>query len=67
MAPRLNIIVGSTRPGRVGPSIARWFEGFAREHGGFEPVLVDLDEFRLPVYEIREGTYGRLEFQRRRR
>jgi NAD(P)H-dependent FMN reductase len=51
MAPRLNIIIGSTRPGRVGPTIAKWFEDFAREHGGFEPVLVDLDQFRLPVYD----------------
>src|SRR5262245_62080206 len=51
MAPRLNVIIGSTRPGRVGPVVAKWFEGFARQHAGFEPVLVDLDEFRLPVYD----------------
>lgn len=51
MAPKLNIIIASTRPGRVGPSIARWFEAFAREHGKFEPVLVDLADFELPVYD----------------
>lgn len=51
MAQRLNIIIGSTRPGRVGPSIANWFEGFAREHGAFEPVLVDVAAFNLPVYD----------------
>ena len=51
MAPRLNIVIGSTRPGRVGPVVAEWFEGFAREHGGFEPVLVDLAAFNLPVYD----------------
>lgn len=51
MTLTLHVIVGSTRPGRVGPFIARWFEGFARAHGGFEPVLVDLAEFNLPVYD----------------
>lgn len=51
MAPRLHVIVSSTRPGRLGPSVARWFEGFARAHGGFEPVLVDIAEFGLPVFD----------------
>ena len=51
MAPTLNIIIGSTRPGRLGPSIANWFDGFVREHGAFEPVLVDLADFELPVYD----------------
>jgi NAD(P)H-dependent FMN reductase len=58
MALRLNIIVGSTRPGRVGPSLAGWFEAFAREHGGFEPALVDLAAFNLPVYD--EPNHPRL-------
>ena len=75
MAPRLNIIIGSTRPGRVGPSMASWFDGFAREHGAFEPVLVDLADFDLPVYDepnhprlrqyVHEHT-KRVERQRRR-
>jgi NAD(P)H-dependent FMN reductase len=51
MAPKLHVIVSSTRPSRLGPSVARWFEGFARQHGGFEPVLVDLADFNLPVYD----------------
>jgi NAD(P)H-dependent FMN reductase len=58
MAPRLNITIGSTRPGRLGPSIANWFDGFAREHGAFEPVLVDLADFELPVYD--EANHPRL-------
>lgn len=49
--PKLHIIIGSTRPGRVGPAIARWFEAFARQHGKFEPVLVDLADFKLPIYD----------------
>ncbi|MFC0410835.1 NADPH-dependent FMN reductase [Roseomonas elaeocarpi] len=51
MALKLHIIIGSTRPGRVGPTIARWFDGFARNYGGLEPVLVDLAEFNLPVFD----------------
>ena len=51
MAPRLHVIVSSTRPTRLGPSVARWFEGFARGHGGFEVALVDLAEFDLPVFD----------------
>jgi NAD(P)H-dependent FMN reductase len=35
----------------VGPSVARWFEGFAKAHGAFDPVLVDIKDFELPVYD----------------
>ena len=47
----LNIIIGSTRPGRAGPKLAQWFHAFAGEHGMFEPVLVDLADFNLPVFD----------------
>ncbi|MEO9339465.1 NAD(P)H-dependent oxidoreductase [Mesorhizobium sp. SB112] len=50
MKHRLNIIIASTRPGRVGPVFAKWFEGVAREHGKFEPVLVDLADYDLPLF-----------------
>lgn len=48
---KLNIIIGSTRTGRIGPKIAQWVEAVAREHGGFEPALVDLADFNLPVFD----------------
>lgn len=48
---KLNIIIGSTRPGRIGPKIANWFDGVAREHGAFETEVVDLAEFNLPVFD----------------
>ena len=51
MKPKLHIIIGSTRPGRIGPSIAQWFNDYTAEHGKFEPVLVDLAEFNLPVFD----------------
>jgi NAD(P)H-dependent FMN reductase len=50
-APRLHIITTSTRPGRLGPSIARWFDDFARGHGRFDARLIDLAEFDLPVFD----------------
>jgi NAD(P)H-dependent FMN reductase len=48
---RLAIVVGSTRPGRVGPIFAEWLEGVAREHGKFEPVIADLAQFDLPLLD----------------
>lgn len=51
MNPRLHVIIASTRPGRIGPSVAEWFAGFARVHAGFEVALVDLQDFALPLYD----------------
>lgn len=49
--PLLQIIIASTRPGRVGVSVANWFEGHARGHGGFDVEVVDLKEVGLPLYD----------------
>ena len=49
--PRLNVVIASTRPGRVGPQIAKWFEQATSAHGKFDVQLVDLAEFNLPVYD----------------
>ncbi|MBF9233836.1 NADPH-dependent FMN reductase [Microvirga alba] len=49
--PRLHVLVCSTRPGRKGPAIAKWFHGVSTKHGKFQSVLVDLAEFGLPVYD----------------
>jgi NAD(P)H-dependent FMN reductase len=57
--PNLMIILGSTRPGRVGLPVARWFEQQAREHGGFEVALVDLAELDLPLLD--EPKHPRLQ------
>ncbi|HEY4192652.1 MAG TPA: NADPH-dependent FMN reductase [Mesorhizobium sp.] len=51
MKHQLSIIVGSTRPGRVGPVYAEWLETFATAHGGFAPVIHDLAEFDLPLLD----------------
>lgn len=49
--PVLQIIIGSTRPGRVGPTIATWFAKRAIEHDGFEVEIVDLADFDLPLLD----------------
>lgn len=49
--PVLQIIIGSTRPGRVGLPVARWFEGVARADGRFEVEVIDLAEVNLPMLD----------------
>jgi len=49
--PTLQVIIGSTRPGRAGGPVAEWFAQYARTHGGFEVELVDLAEVDLPMYD----------------
>ncbi|MEV5414237.1 NAD(P)H-dependent oxidoreductase [Thermopolyspora sp. NPDC052614] len=56
--PILQIIVASTRPGRVGLPVAEWFRERAVEHGGFEVELIDLAEVDLPF--MNEPNHPRL-------
>jgi NAD(P)H-dependent FMN reductase len=51
MALELAIIAASTRPGRVGIAVARWFHAVAEGHPGFNSRLVDLAEVGLPLYD----------------
>jgi len=51
MTLKLNTVIVSTRPRRIGPSLGRWFNDVANEQGSFESRLVDLAEFDLPVYD----------------
>lgn len=45
--PRTAVIIGSTRNGRFGPTVAGWFAGRARRRG-LDVDLVDLAAARLP-------------------
>ena len=47
MPLQLDVIVASTRPGRVGVHVGRWFHEVAREHSGFETHWIDLAEVGL--------------------
>jgi NAD(P)H-dependent FMN reductase len=55
----LQIIIASTRPGRVGLPVAEWIHAVAAKHGGFDQVeLVDLAEWKLPFMD--EPNHPRL-------
>jgi len=56
--PVLRVIIGSTRPGRVGPAVAEWIARRAEEHGGFEVQVTDLAELGLPLFD--EPNHPRL-------
>ena len=49
--PKLMIVIGSTRPGRAGLPIARWFAQRAAAHGGFDLTVADLAELNLPFLD----------------
>jgi NAD(P)H-dependent FMN reductase len=51
MKLKLHIIIGSTRPGRAGPTIAKWVTDAARQQGAFDVELVDLADFKLPLLD----------------
>jgi NAD(P)H-dependent FMN reductase len=50
-SPRLQIVIASTRPQRVGPAIAGWFLAQAERHEKFEVELVDLAQVNLPMFD----------------
>jgi NAD(P)H-dependent FMN reductase len=58
MAPTLMVVVGSTRPGRVGLPVARWFEALARADGRFDVDFADLADIALPILD--EPNHPRL-------
>jgi len=47
----LATVICSTRPGRIGPTVASWFQAQATAHGGFDAKLIDLAEVGLPLYD----------------
>ena len=66
--PVLQVIIGSTRPGRAGAPIARWFYDLAVADGRFEVELVDLAEVNLPIFnEPNHPNQGKYEFEHTKR
>ena len=49
--PVLLVIIGSTRPGRVGPAVADWIIERARARDEFEVRVADLAEQNLPIFD----------------
>ncbi|GGO16924.1 reductase [Microbispora rosea subsp. aerata] len=56
--PVLQIVIASTRPGRVGLPVAEWFRDRAVAQDAFEVELVDLAEVNLPF--MNEPSHPRL-------
>lgn len=56
--PLLQVIVASTRPGRVGGPVADWFFAAAEQEGSFDVELVDLKAVDLPLLD--EPNHPRL-------
>src|SRR4051812_18445472 len=48
---KLAIIIGSTRPGRVGEAVARWVHQIAQQRSDAEFEVVDIKEFNLPLLD----------------
>jgi len=48
---RIAVIIGSTRPGRVGEPVAKWVYGLAKKRTEAEFELVDIKDFNLPLHE----------------
>jgi NAD(P)H-dependent FMN reductase len=49
--PVLQVVVASTRPGRLGEPIGHWVQERAEAHGGFTVELVDLAAVDLPMFD----------------
>lgn len=48
---KVGIILGSTRPGRVGEQVAHWVHELAKKRGGAEYILLDLKDQNLPLLD----------------
>jgi NAD(P)H-dependent FMN reductase len=59
--PRLLVVLGSTRPNRVGAAVGAWFVDQVRSSPAFEVEVADLAELRLPFldepHHPSAGTY----------
>jgi NAD(P)H-dependent FMN reductase len=56
----LKIVIGSTRPGRLGAAVGGWFHGLAVKHDKFTVELVDLAAVNLPLLDEPENPrHGR--------
>jgi NAD(P)H-dependent FMN reductase len=51
MAPKLQIVITSTREQRGATAVAEWFTAEARKRGNFEIEVVDLKEVNLPLLD----------------
>ncbi|HEU4642677.1 MAG TPA: NAD(P)H-dependent oxidoreductase [Gemmatimonadaceae bacterium] len=62
---RIGVIIGSTREGRFGDTVARWFGDFARRRGDMDVDVIDLAEAGLPAIHRQERPPAVQEFAER--
>lgn len=48
---RIGIIIGSTRPGRVGEAVAKWVYELSKTRSDAEFELVDIKDYNLPLLD----------------
>lgn len=48
--PVIAVVLGSTRDGRIGESVAKWFMSIASQRQDLQVELVDLKEWNLPMF-----------------
>lgn len=48
---KIGIIIGSTRPGRVGESVAKWTHDLASKRTDAEFELIDIIDYDLPLLD----------------
>jgi NAD(P)H-dependent FMN reductase len=56
--PKLQVIVGSTRPTRAADRVLPWIVATAERHGGFEVEVLDLRDWPLPFFQEHMGSIG---------
>ena len=59
---RTAVIIGSTREGRVGDSVGRWFVAQARQREDVEVSVIDLVDFAFPARYPEVATRPMVEF-----
>ena len=65
---KLQIVIASTRPGRIGPVIGDWVTQQAKAHGGFDVEVTDLAELGLPFLdEAAHPMLGKYEHEHTKR
>lgn len=48
---KIQVITGSTRPGRINPQVAKWVAGIAAERPELEVEVVDIADYNLPLLD----------------
>jgi NAD(P)H-dependent FMN reductase len=55
---KLQVIIGSTRPGRAADLVSPWVIDRTRAHGGFDVEVLDLRDWPLPIFAEHLGSIG---------